>query len=154
MDKKIRSLNLINVVPLNLHGSITKPIFNNGPEMKETTHIYSLLPKINACFMILALLSLTISAPLSFSNQFSKNSQTGHQSQIPVSAGEEESTNPLGNNTEEKVPAGANPLEEFLHDSSDAAFIGGNDLRKFDSRDADIFIDFHQELLVPPPNFS
>jgi hypothetical protein len=104
--------------------------------------------------MMLALLSLTISAPLSFNSQYSKNDQTSQQSQIPVSAGEEESANPLGNNTEEKVPGSSNPLEEYLHDSSDAAFIDCSDLRKFGSKDVDIFIDFHQELLVPPPNFS
>lgn len=122
--------------------------------MKETKHKYSLVLRINACFMILALLSLTISAPLSFNRQFSKQDRTGQQSQLPADAGVEENTNPLGNSTEEKVPGSANPLEEFLHDSSDAALIGNNKLCKFDSRDADIFIDFHQELLVPPPNVT
>jgi hypothetical protein len=99
-------------------------------------------------------LSLTISAPLSFNRQFSKQDKSARQSQLPISAGEEETTNPLGNNTEEKVPGSVNPLEEFLHDVSEAASIGNNNLRKFDSRDTDIFIEFHQELLVPPPNFS
>jgi hypothetical protein len=122
--------------------------------MKETKHKYSLALRINACFMILALLSLTISAPLSFNRQFSKQDRSGHQSQLPVSAGEEETANPLGNNTEEKVPGSVNPLEEFLHEAPESASIGNNNPRKFDSRDAAIFIDFHQELLVPPPNFS
>ncbi len=122
--------------------------------MKETKHRYSLAMRINACFMILALLSLTISAPLSFNRQFSQQDRSAQQSQLPVSAGEEESTNPLGNNTEEKVPGSPNPLEEFLHDASDAAFISNNTLRRFGSNDDDILIDFHQELLVPPPNCS
>jgi hypothetical protein len=122
--------------------------------MKETKHKYSLALRINACFMILALLSLTISAPLSFNRQFSKQEGSASQSQLPVSAGEEETANPLGNNTEEKVPGSPNPLEEFLHEAPEAASIGNNNLCKFDSRDTDIFIDFHQELLVPPPNFS
>jgi hypothetical protein len=121
--------------------------------MKETKHKYSLVLRVNACFMILALLSLTISAPLSFNRRFLKPDNIGLQSQLPASAGEEESSNPLSTNTEEKVPGSPNPLEEFLHDASDVALIDNCKLRKFDSNDADIFIDFHQELLVPPPNF-
>lgn len=122
--------------------------------MKETKHKYSLVLRINACFMILALLSLTISAPLSFNRQFSKQDRSDQRSQLPVSASEEETANPPGNNTEEKAPGSASPLEEYLHNGSDAALVGNRNLRKFDTRDVVIFIDFHQELLVPPPNFS
>jgi hypothetical protein len=120
--------------------------------MKETRHKFSLQQKIHACFMIMALLFLTVSAPLTVRSQVNDNDLSGQQSEIPSSPVEEESNNPFGNNTEEKVPGSNNPLEEFLHDYSDHTLLCSDNINKFGSRDADIFIDYHQELLVPPPN--
>ncbi len=120
--------------------------------MKETKHKFSLQQKIHACFMIMALLFLTVSAPLTVRSQMANNDISSQQSNSPASPVEEESTNPFGNSTEEKVPGSNNPLEEFLHNYSDQTLLCSNNINKFGSRDADIFIDYHQELLVPPPN--
>jgi len=100
--------------------------------------------------MIMALLLLTVSAPLSLNSQ-SLNDSSTQQSDIPS---EEDCTNPFGNNTEEKVPSGNNLAEEYLHDASDATAPGGNDPSRFAQHDVDIFIDYHHELLVPPPNMG
>ena len=119
--------------------------------MKDPQSKYNLSQKIHACFMIIALLFLTVSAPLSLNSQ-SLNDLVCHQSDCADAPTEEETTNPFGNNTEEKVPSSNNLAEEYLHDSSDAAALSGNDPSRFASHDVDIFIDYHHELLVPPPN--
>ena len=98
--------------------------------------------------MIIALLFLTVSAPLSLNSQTLNDIPT----QQSDSSTEDDSTNPFGNNTEEKVPSSNNLAEEYLHDSLDATALSQNDRSRFASHDVEIFIDYHHELLVPPPN--
>lgn len=118
--------------------------------MKETKSKYNLSQKIHACFMIIALLFLTVSAPLSLNSQTLNDIST----QQSDSSSQEDNTNPFGNNTEEKVPSSNNLAEEYLHDSSDATTLSENDRSRFASHDVEIFIDYHHELLVPPPNMG
>ncbi len=122
--------------------------------MKPVKQKFNLQQKIHACFMIMALLFLTVSAPLTVRSQMDSDDLSGQQSDIPSSPVEEKSCNPFGNNTEEKVPGTNSPLEEFLHDYSDQTLLCSDNINQFGSHDADIFIDYHHEILVPPPNFS
>jgi hypothetical protein len=116
--------------------------------VKETKSKYNFSQKIHACFMIMALLFLTVSAPLTLNAQSLNDIST---EQTDTSA---DDTNPFGNNTEEKVPSSNNLAEEYLHDSSDATMLSGNNASRFVSFDVEIFIDYHHELLVPPPNLG
>lgn len=102
--------------------------------------------------MILALLWLTVSAPFVFSaqQQLSKSESNEHSSAVPIT--EEDSTNPFGNNTEEKAPSGTSFSEEYLHDCHAHHHFITEILQHFSKADADTYVAFHGELLVPPPN--
>lgn len=71
-----------------------------------------------------------------------------------LNGNEEETSNPFGNNTEEKAPNSGNSFsEEYLHIQhiNHPYFSKTSQYHKFEN--ADIYIAFHGELLVPPPNF-
>jgi hypothetical protein len=120
--------------------------------MGKAKKIFSLQNKVSAVCMILALLWLTVSAPVVFAAQqkLSKCCSTECSSGLPVN--EEESTNPFGSNTEEKAPSGTSFSEEYLHDSHLHQYFGNEILKHFGCGDATTYIAFHGELLVPPPN--
>lgn len=109
--------------------------------------------------MILMLLWLTISAPFVFAcQQQLLKTDTGKQTGKIVFSGadseEESTTNPYGNNTEEKGPGNNGIAEEYLHETADTHLLPvftGTYLIHHDARD---YTAFHGELLVPPPNFS
>lgn len=102
--------------------------------------------------MIAALLWLTISLPFVYASQqeFAKQEQKANTG-FPVSGNEEEA-NPLGNATEEKAPNGSSFSEEYTHDhhKSDHFFSIISQYHKCEN--AETYVAFHGELLVPPPN--
>lgn len=122
--------------------------------MKRTGKIYSIANKVSATFMILALLWLTISSPFIFScqeNIAQKNKKANCQS--PLSGSEEETANPFGNNTEEKVPNSSNSFsEEYLHDHHLTEYFSTILLQYYIIKNAGTYHAYHGELLVPPPN--
>lgn len=71
---------------------------------------------------------------------------------IPLTENEEEA-NPLGNTTEEKAPNSLSSFsEEYLHDNhrSEYFFLIASQFHKCEN--ANTYVAFHGELLVPPPN--
>ena len=123
--------------------------------MKKELKPYTIFQSASAFLMILALLWLTISAPFIYEHQ-QKIAKQFHSSsaEIPVNNTDEESV-PLGNATEEKAPGNSISLaEEYLHNNhhSDYFFSIASQFHKCEN--ADTYIAFHGELLVPPPNFS
>jgi hypothetical protein len=107
----------------------------------------------SAIFMILALLWLTVSAPFVFENQ--KNlASSSDCTQSPFAGSEEENGGQSGNTTEEKTSKSLNNFsEEYLHDNiKDHIFSIGLQYHKH--QDAEIYIAYHGEPLVPPPNVA
>lgn len=108
--------------------------------------------------MILTLLWLTVSTPfvVSFQDEMAKQGISLHDSS-PVSPDDENTSNPFGNNTEEKPASGcsiSSLSEEYLHDSHKAEYHFAVTSSYHKCENADTYTAFHGELLVPPPNFS
>ena len=118
--------------------------------MTKGRKIENLFSKVSAILMMLALLWLTVSTPFVFASQ-QKAAEYHKMVDNDIPANEEES-NPFGNSTEEKAPSGVSLSEEYLHDhhSSDYYFMLASQFHKFE--DVDIYVAFHGEMLVPPPN--
>lgn len=104
--------------------------------------------------MILTLLWLTVSAPFVLSCRQTMGSDYSSSSTLPGSDNEEESTNPFGNNTEEKVPNAGTFSEEYLHHTEQDAHTFMLRSAFGNTENARLYVAFHGELLVPPPNFS
>jgi uncharacterized protein Usg len=108
---------------------------------------------VSAVFMIIALLWLTISAPFAFENQkkFADHSKYS-STQSPFAGSEEESNSTGGNTTEEKTPKSLSIFsEEYLH-SNQSQHTSLMNLQYFKNQDAGIYVAYHGEPLVPPPN--
>ena len=120
--------------------------------MKRAKKIYNLVHLISAVGMILALLWLTVSTPLVYAAQqnLAKHSQLEKAGSFPET--EEDSTNPFGNNTEEKAPSGTNLSEEYLHDHHVQFHFFAGVVTPYAIAKNDTYHAFHGELLVPPPN--
>lgn len=120
--------------------------------MERTKNIYSILQKVSAVFMILALLWLTVSCPfvLASQHQLAKEGKIT-QTQSPP-GGSEEENNPFGANTEEKTPGATSFSEEFLHAHHTAHHFPVTDPAYHKYENAGTYTAFHGELLVPPPN--
>ena len=119
--------------------------------------IYTRFHLISAILMIVALTWLTISAPFVFENQkqLAKMSKMSFD-QSPLTGSEEENGNPLGNNsTEEKGPKLLNTFsEEYLHDHYRSDHLFSLALQYHKLENAGIYIAYHGEPLVPPPNVA
>ena len=106
--------------------------------------------------MILTLLWLTVSTPFIIAAQqelakMEKNSSLA----LPVTDGEEETGNPLGNATEEKTPpSGISFSEEYLHEHHDSHYFVTIISLYNKCDNADTYHAYHGELLVPPPNVA
>lgn len=120
--------------------------------MRRNRKIFTCIQRVSSVFMILALLWLTVSLPFVYASQqeIAKLNKVEH-SNFPLAGNEEESANPFGNGTEEKAPNSAFS-EEYLHDhhKSDYFLASGSQFHKCEN--ADTYVAFHGELLVPPPN--
>ena len=122
--------------------------------MTNRRKTYSLFQLCSAVLMILALLWLTISAPFvfEFQQEMAKNSNTSCI-ETAMPGAEEETNNPFGNGTEEKAPKSINSFsEEYLHDHHRSDYIFSLGLQYHKNENAGVYVAFHGELLVPPPN--
>ena len=124
--------------------------------MKRNKETYTTAKKVSAVFMMLALLWLTISIPFVFSSQ-QKIAQQDKMADCssPLTGNDEGSTNPFGNNTEEKVPGSSNSFsEEYIHDHHFTDFFSAILLQYYISKNADTYHAYHGEQLVPPPDIA
>lgn len=122
--------------------------------MKRKSKKYKANKVFPVIFMMMTLLWLTVSTPFVYTGQQQIAKQQMEKSGLPFSDNEEESANPFGNTTEEKTPSSSTFSEEYLHDHSetDHLIISRSQYHKCD--DAEAFISYHGELLVPPPNHA
>jgi len=123
--------------------------------MRRNQKKYSFLQLSSAVFMILALLWLTISIPFVYNsqqNKLQKEKIEATQNALADTNEEESSTNPFGNNTEEKNPSSTSLSEEYLHDHfiHDHFFLISS--QSYKCENVDTYVAYHGELLVPPPN--
>ncbi|HWN88142.1 MAG TPA: hypothetical protein VNM35_03735 [Chitinophagaceae bacterium] len=120
--------------------------------------IYNRFHIVSAILMMIALVWLTISVPFILENQ-KRLAQVSKISlvQSPLAGSEEESGNPIGNNngTEEKAPKTLNTFsEEYLHDHHKSDHLFSLALQYHKHENAGIYIAYHGEPLVPPPNVA
>ncbi len=135
------------------HSLKLKNIYLQHSQMKKhkQTHLFS--QKASAIFMMLALFWLTISTPFVCEFQQEMAKLKIENSPMTPNSSDEETSNPLGNSTEEKtVTNGSNFSEEYMHDHSSVHYIFIEIARFHKLMNSDIYIAFHGELLVPPPN--
>ena len=120
--------------------------------MKRKLKKYKANKVFPVIFMMMALLWLTVRTPFVYDGQKQIAKQQIEKSGSPLSENDEESSNPFGNSTEEKTPSSSTFSEEYLHDHhvTDHFFISRSQYHKCD--DAEAYISYHGELLVPPPN--
>lgn len=107
--------------------------------------------RLSALLMILTLLWLTVSISFVYTSM----DNTGHDqtatSSLPAD-NEEESANPFGSNTEEKNPGNTSFSEEYLHHSESGSHLILSAIAFGAGENASLYVAFHGELLVPPPN--
>jgi hypothetical protein len=116
---------------------------------------YNLLNKASAIFMIFALLWLTVSLPFVLaSNQQVANQERSTDTHSVPSGGEEETTNPLGNTTEEKAPSSSSTSEEYLHDNHISEYFVSISSQSHKCENSSIYHLYHGEVQVPPPNIA
>ncbi|HJS53855.1 MAG TPA: hypothetical protein VJ765_04905 [Chitinophagaceae bacterium] len=121
--------------------------------MRKGQPLYNLCQRISAVMMIVALAWLTISAPFVLEqHQKMAKEHISSSAQLPINDTDEES-NPLSNATEEKAPNSLNTFsEEYLHDNHRSEYFFSLISQFSKGENAGIYIAFHGELLVPPPN--
>lgn len=124
-------------------------------QMAKRRKIYNNIQLGSAVVMILLLMWLTVSTPFVLASQQEiAKSAKSPSAQSPLTGGsEEESANPFGNSTEEKVPKNINSFsEEFLHDPHGSDYFFSIARQYHKTKNAGTYTAFHGELLVPPPN--
>ena len=123
--------------------------------MKQSKKTYSTGQKVSAIFMILALFWLTISTPFVFACQqeMAKQGKISN-SQAQDATSEEETAKAPNTTTEEKVPSGNSFSEEYLHEQNHGPYFTYKIQQHYSGENADDYIAYHGELLVPPPNAS
>ncbi|MFN8289041.1 MAG: hypothetical protein U0U70_02170 [Chitinophagaceae bacterium] len=119
--------------------------------MQKRKTIYSGLNKVTSVFLVLALLWLTISTPFVFAVQ-QKQAKADKIENTRSSDADDDTSNPLGNNTEEKAPSGTSLSEEFLHHPVDHLHFFAETIQHAGHQNDGTYNAFHGELLVPPPN--
>jgi hypothetical protein len=111
------------------------------------------MQKGSSFLMMLTLLWLTISAPFVFNSSQETARQKSHSTmQLPDSSSEEDGTNPFGNNNEEKSSGNSSFSEEFLHDHSELDHFNNPTQSFGKNENTALYVAFHGELLVPPPD--
>lgn len=121
--------------------------------MKKEGKIYTTRQRISSLLMILTLLWLTVSVSFMYTSQ----EETRQEKKAIVSfpgENEEESANPFGNNTDEKNPGSSSFSEEFLHHPTDENAQCAVRISFVSGEHAQLYVAFHGELLVPPPNLG
>ncbi len=120
--------------------------------MKKKGKTYTFFQKASSIFLMLTLAWLTISAPfVAASQQQLTKQQKILSADCPVDAAEDETTDSGNNTIEEKVPCTAF-AEEFLHEYHNTHYLSSETSRYHKLENADSYVAFHGELLVPPPN--
>jgi len=123
-------------------------------KMTKGKKTYTVLQLCSAFLMILCLMCLTVSTPFVYSSQLEQ--EKGHKSspaEMPLAGTEEEAPGPLTNSAEEKTPKSLNSFsEEYLHDHFKTGYLFSAALQYHKNKNAGIYIAFHAELHVPPPN--
>jgi len=107
--------------------------------------------RLSALLMILTLLWLTVSISFVYASMDNAGQDQAATSSLPAD-NEEESANPFGNNTEEKNPGSSSFSEEFLHHSESGSHFISSVIAFGSGENASLYVAFHGELLVPPPN--
>lgn len=122
-----------------------------APRMKKKGKIYTTGQRLSSLLMILTLLWLTVSVSYVYSSQEEFSQEKKALTSFP-GENEEESANPFGNNTEEKNPGTSSFSEEFLHHPADDHSLTMVSISFEIGEHARLYVAFHGELLVPPPN--
>ena len=121
--------------------------------MKKSLKIFSVFQLSSAILMIALLCWLTISTPFVYASQQEQAKQGKMVDTSATNAGsEEENGNPFGNNTEEKTPGSNSFSEEYMHIYPLTTHFHTSLSLYHKLENADTYIAFHGELLVPPPN--
>lgn len=107
--------------------------------------------RLSALLMILTLLWLTVSISFVYASMDNAGQDQAATSSLPAD-NEEESANPFGNNTEEKNPGSTSFSEEFLHHAESGSHFISSVIAFGSGENASLYVAFHGELLVPPPN--
>ena len=71
---------------------------------------------------------------------------------VKLSPDEEGATNPFGNNTEKSPTDNGSFSEEYIHTASKIEYFFSLALQFYHCEKSGIYIAFHGEILVPPPN--
>ncbi|MFN4312768.1 MAG: hypothetical protein ACK4E0_00650 [Chitinophagaceae bacterium] len=123
--------------------------------MKKRKSPYRVFQKVSSLLMIMALVWLTVSAPVvNAANQSLKKGDTAMQI-TDLADADDSSCNPFGNNTEEKAPNGSSSFnEEYLHHSDELLHAANLALQHYRALAAREYVAFHGELLCPPPNHA
>ncbi len=121
--------------------------------MKKGCKIFTASQLVSAVIMILALAWLTVSTPFVYANlQELAKQHSSEKAASPLDGCEEESSNPFGNNTEEKAPTSTSLSEEYIHSNHRSYFFSDLSTQYHKCENADTYIAFHGEILIPPPN--
>lgn len=107
--------------------------------------------RLSALLMILTLLWLTVSISFVYASMDNAGKDQAATSSLPAD-NEEESANPFGSNTEEKNPGSSSFSEEFLHHAESGSHFISSVMAFCTGENASLYVAFHGELLVPPPN--
>lgn len=122
-------------------------------QMIKRNRTYNFTQLLSAVLFIMALAWLTVSSSFVYAAQQERAKLQNTEKAAPLFfGGEEETNNPPGNNGEEKAPGGNTISEEFIHDHHTDTHYSCEGSQYHKGENADIYIAFHGELLVPPPN--
>jgi hypothetical protein len=120
--------------------------------MKKDSKTYTFFQKASSIFLMATLVWLTISAPfVSASQQELAKQQKIHSIDSSATSAEDEAADSDSNTVEEKVSCNAF-AEEFLHENHIVHYLSSKTFSYHKLENADSYIAFHGELLVPPPN--
>ncbi len=119
--------------------------------MKRQRKTYTIAQRLSSLLMILTLLWLTVSVSFLYSSQEDSGKAQTSTASFPAD-NEEESANPFGNNTEEKNPGSTSFSEEYLHHTETGSHFISSGIAFRGGEKASLYVAFHGELLVPPPN--
>jgi hypothetical protein len=128
-----------------------KVLFCNS--MRRKTKLFNGAQVVSAICMILALLWLTVSLPFVYASQQQQMELEKTAKNSISIPGTDEESNPLNGSTEEKAPS-SSVSEEYLHDHHKSEYFQMIASQHHKCENADTYIAFHGELLVPPPNHS
>lgn len=117
--------------------------------MQVTANPFGTIHRCSSLLMMLALVWLTVSLPVVARAQRVLAEKT--QTEQSGGLNEEDNSNPLSGATEEKTPS-PNTLSEYLHEMAQLRHPVSALNRSYMQLHSSLYIAYHGELLVPPPN--